>query len=191
MSAKGSSLRDTVKWYQTILKVAAGFPEIDVDGNHNNKQTKIALRQFQQTYDLRVTGYLTVESNGALNQKALEFIYRKNIANIYGKWGKRLKQKIKEFQTDYDLKPDGRVGPVTRSKMAEVLTGELALPLRNYHPVLGQGIPLPLTTLQRNEPLVPPASGDTELEEVVIGQPDDRDLVGNTDKVPYSSVCSL
>jgi|SRR5262252_8794223 len=67
-----------VRWYQVILATACGYVDVPINGNHNDSQTRSAFRDFQQSHGLEASGYLTVESNIALNQVALESIYRRS-----------------------------------------------------------------------------------------------------------------
>jgi V8-like Glu-specific endopeptidase len=136
-----SATRQRVRWYQTILKVAGGFSAVIINGNHNHAETRKALRQFQRFYKLKETGYLRVDSNIALTQLALEWIYRKSLPNRKGTLGQSLKELIKQFQRDYGLKPDGRVGRLTQEKMVAVLKMEIPSPLRRYHRTLGPETP--------------------------------------------------
>ncbi len=49
-----------VRWYQTILKVAGGYSNIAVNGNHNDPKTRSALRIFKIGPGSRKeTGYMT------------------------------------------------------------------------------------------------------------------------------------
>lgn len=124
----GSVTEQKVRWYQTVLKIAGGFPSLTVNGDHNNPMTKKALAEFQRAHGLPQTGYLGVSSNHALTQIALEWIYGEPFSNPLGSKGRGLEDRIKEFQGHHGLKPDGQVGPATREKMVDVLAGRLPAP---------------------------------------------------------------
>ena len=132
-----AATRQKVRWYQTILRIVSADPTVTINGSHNDPQTRASLRKLQQFYGLKPTSYLTVEANAALTQMALEWIYRTRIANTIGKWSSALTDRIKQFQRDYDLTPDGQVGPLTREKMMDVLLAKLPTPIRNFHSQLG------------------------------------------------------
>ena len=51
---------ERVRWYQTILKVVCGFPAISITGNHNDPDTRQAIKNFQRFFNLEQTGYLSV-----------------------------------------------------------------------------------------------------------------------------------
>ena len=126
-----SSTKERVKWYQAILKNAAGYSEIPIDGNHNNRATRNALKDFQQKHGItRKDGYLSVETNYALTQMALQSVYKEFITNPFGKLSNVLKEQIKRFQHEYGLGVDGKVGPKTRRKMVDILTGKTPRPRR-------------------------------------------------------------
>lgn len=115
------STQRNVRWYQTILKKAAGYPNVPINGNHNDSITKEAMRSFQRKYGLKETGYLEVDSNLALRQIALQKIYKIDIPNKVGMRSQVLEDYLKKFQRDYNLDPDGKIGLVTMKKMLEVL----------------------------------------------------------------------
>lgn len=142
-----SKLKDTVRWYQTILKVAAGYPQVPVNGDHNDSKTKAALRGFQRAHGLRATGFLTVAANAGLNQIALQFIYKRFIDNRVGRGSATLRDSIREFQKDYGLAIDGKVGPATMGQMTAVLNGDPPPPA------------LPPTRLPSKAPALRPVAG--------------------------------
>jgi len=178
--------KQNVIWYQTVLKIAGGYPDTPIDGNHNDQITRKRFREFQESHKLRATGYLTVESNAALNQVALEWIYRKSINNKVGKWGQILREQIKGFQKDYSLKPDGKVGKLTMGKMIQVLNGDLPTPHNYFRP------PLSKETLVSQESFEPIDSENIFFQEEVgvIGK-DDRVLQTNTLKIPNRWMCLI
>jgi V8-like Glu-specific endopeptidase len=189
-----SSAEDTqriVKWYQTILGRAAGYSSVPVNGNHNDAQTRNAFRDFQNAHALEASGFLTVESNFAVNQVALQWIYRRSLANTIGKSSEVLKDQIKEFQLDYGLDADGKVGPETMEKMVNVLNG--ALPLPYIYPQLEfsseQFLGVEKEDVQ-NEPEPVQAGPVTSAGPGVIGT-DDREAQTNTINEPNRWVCLL
>lgn len=120
MEYEAESVQQTVRWYQTVLKKAAGY-NVPINGNHNDAITREALRKFQRKHRLKVTGYLEVDSNLALRQIALQKIYRKTIPNPIGKRGEVLTKYLIKFQEDNGLVPDGQLGPLTMEKMVTAL----------------------------------------------------------------------
>ena len=60
---------------RTILATVCGYLDVPVNGNHNDPVTKSAFRDSQQAHALEASGFLTVESNFAMNQVALEWTY--------------------------------------------------------------------------------------------------------------------
>lgn len=135
-----SNLTEITNWYQTILKIAGRQPNLVVDGKFG-KSTKHALECFQIISELEPSGVLDVPTNVALNQVAMEWIYRELIPGPLGKMTDELRNALKRFQRDYELEADGKVGPATRDVMVRVLRTELPSPLRFYHAHLGQGRP--------------------------------------------------
>lgn len=132
-----SATQQKVCWYQAILKIVVADPTVFLTGNHNTPETRKALYKLQEFYGLKPTSYLTVESNAALNQLALEWIYRFRIPNKIGKWSQTLTNQVKQFQFDYNLKPDGKVGTLTRAKMMDILLAKLPTPIKSFHSQLG------------------------------------------------------
>ncbi len=63
----GEDVKRNVRWYQTILARACGYVDVPTNGNHNDSPTRSAFRDFQQSHGLEASGFLTVESNIALN----------------------------------------------------------------------------------------------------------------------------
>jgi V8-like Glu-specific endopeptidase len=137
MPFDAASTREKVRWYQTILHIAARAPAITVNGDHNDPATRAALRTFQRQHSLDPTSYLTVEANAALTQLALEWIYRIAIPNPMGAWTPLLRDQIRQFQRDYGLDADGQIGPATREKMVAILLAQLPTPIRNFHSHFG------------------------------------------------------
>jgi len=113
--------KEKVKWYQTILQVAAGYPQVPINGNHNDPITREVLLDFQNQYSLKKTGYLEVDSNLALTQMAIEYVNKQPIPNTHGKRSNLLMGAIKKFQQQNGLMTDGKVGQNTRDKMIEAL----------------------------------------------------------------------
>ncbi len=126
-----AATQEKTRWYQAILKYAAGYKSIPINGNHNNSATRDALKSFQQKYNLkRKDGYLSPSTNYALTQIAMQSIYKEYIANRFGKFTKVLKEHVRRFQYDYNLSLDGKVGPETRLFMYKVLTNKIPTPRR-------------------------------------------------------------
>jgi hypothetical protein len=123
-----SKLAHTVRWYQSVLRVALGCEEVPLNGNHNDSGTKAAMCTFQSSRGLQNTGFLSVSSNTGLTQIALEWIYCQPMETTVGKGSDELRRRIREIQSDYGLQIDGRVGPQTMGMMRQVLTGEVPLP---------------------------------------------------------------
>ena len=132
-----SATKEKVRWYQTILRIVVADPTVSLSGNHNDPATRESLRKLQESYGLGPTSYLTVETNAALTQMALEWIYRVRISNAIGKWSSILTNQVKQFQRDYGLTSDGKIGSLTREKMMDVLLARLPTPIKNFHSQLG------------------------------------------------------
>ena len=110
-----SNLTETTVWYQTILKVAGEQSQLVVDGKFG-PSTSNALTCFQKIWKLEPSGILDVATNLALNQVAMEWIYRKLIPTPLGQRTDELRDALKRFQSDYGLAADGKVGPATRER---------------------------------------------------------------------------
>ncbi|HEY3040287.1 MAG TPA: peptidoglycan-binding protein [Pyrinomonadaceae bacterium] len=182
-----SNLTEITVWYQTILTVAGDQDGLVVDGKFG-ASTKQALECFQVISGLEPSGVLDVPTNVALNQVAMDWLYRKLIPTPRGKMTDELRNALKRFQNDYGLEADGKVGPATREVMVRVLRTELPSPLRHFHAHLGQGGP-------------PTASGPSEpmnvaLEAATPSDPSgkikdhqDREQTSNTIDRPFRWVC--
>jgi V8-like Glu-specific endopeptidase len=180
-----------VKWYQTILGTACGYVDVPVNGNHNDVLTKQAFRNFQGAYGLEASGYLTVESNFALNQVAMQWIYRRSLSNTIGKFTDVLRDQIKEFQADYGLEIDGKVGPKTMETMVNVLNGTLPLVFPYWRPDLSSEQFLGVEHGNaEQEPDLLQTGAVTSAEPGLIGT-DDREAQTNTIKEPNRWVCLL
>ena len=179
-----------VKWYQTILSTACGYVDVPVNGNHNDVLTKPAFRNFQETYGLEPSGYLTVEANFALNQVAMQWIYRRSLSNTIGKFTDVLRDQIKEFQADYGLETDGKVGPKTMEAMVNVLNGTLPLPFPYWRPDLSSEQFLGVEDGKAGQEPDLLQTGAASAEPGVIGT-DDREAQTNTIKEPNRWVCLL
>ncbi|HEY8185918.1 MAG TPA: peptidoglycan-binding protein [Pyrinomonadaceae bacterium] len=180
-----SNLTEITTWYQTILKVAGEQHDLLVDGKFGSS-TSHALECFQEMSELEPSGVLDVATNVALNQVAMEWIYRRLISTPLGKMTDELRNALKRFQQDYGLEADGKVGPATRDVMVRVLRTELPSPLRYYHAHLGQGGP-PGTPETMDSGL----EGATEPEPSGIYEKDDRELTSNTIDRPFRWICLL
>jgi len=182
-------IRRNVRWYQTILATAGGYGGVPISGNHNDPVTRSAFRDFQHAHGLEATSFLTVESNIALNQTALEWLYRRRLPITTGKPSEILRDQIKEFQADYGLEADGKVGPVTMEQMMSALNGTLPRPCAEWEPELGPASFLdePDTADRPQQGLI---LGAPEEDEGVIGT-DDRDSQTDTLKEPNRWVCLL
>jgi V8-like Glu-specific endopeptidase len=180
-----------VKWYQTILGTVGGYTNVPVNGNHNDPPTRSALRDFQETYGLEASGFLTVASNFALNQVALQRIYRRSLSNTFGKSSGVLQDQIKEFQSDYGLVADGKVGSKTMEKMVNALNGTLPLPYIDWQPEVSaeQFLGLEHGGAEAESDLVS-AAALVGAEPGVIAD-DDREAQRNTIKEPNRWVCLL
>ena len=130
--------RRNVKWYQTILRRVCGYADVPGNGDHNDGPTKRAFSNFQATHSLEASGYLTVASNCALTQLALQHMYRRTLSNAIGKSNDVLRDQVKEFQSDYGLDADGKVGPKTMETMVSVLDGLRPGPYSLWLPELGR-----------------------------------------------------
>ncbi len=108
-----------------MLQIVAGYEEVPINGDHNDPVTKSALSDFQKKNKLKETGYLEVDSNLALTQLALEWILQIEIQIPLGSRG-NIADFIKDFQKNYGLTADGKVGPVTQTKMIDALIAENA-----------------------------------------------------------------
>jgi hypothetical protein len=102
-----------------------------------------------------------------------------------------LNDQIKEFQLDYGLDADGKIGPKTMEKMVNVLNG--ALPLPYIYPKLEFSSEQVLGVEQedvQNEPEPVQAGLVTSAGPGVIGT-DDREAQTNTINEPNRWVCLL
>jgi V8-like Glu-specific endopeptidase len=197
-----SATQQKVRWYQTILRIVVADPTVSLNGNHNDPATRKALRKLQEYYELEPTSYLTVESNAALTQMALEWIYRVRISNKIGRWSSTLTNQIKQFQRDYGLKSDGKIGPLTRAKMMDVLLAKLPTPIKNFHSQLG-----PTGLVQRQTEVLDAGSLETagfldtddetfdelesELDPSGIHGRDDRRPVTLPANIPWRWICRI
>lgn len=163
------NLVERVRWYQAILRAVGPYPEVPLNGKHNDPATRAALRTFQRAFRLEPSGYLTVEANAALTQRALERLYARRLPNTPGQFGPSLRAQIAQFQRDYGLADDGAVGPFTRDVMLRVLEGALPSPLRGYHYGLGQSTPVPTGVSRRAT-----CTGEREQEVLPDQGSDDR-----------------
>ena len=171
-----SNLTEITVWYQTILKVAGEQPHLVVDGKFGTS-TSQALECFQMISKLEPSGVLDVPTNVALNQVAMEWMYRTLNPTSLGKMTEELRNALKRFQQDYGLEADGKVGSATRGVMVRVLRTELPSPLRNFHPHLGQG--LPRSASATSEPM------NVALEAATASEP--SGIIKNDDRIPTSS----
>jgi biotin operon repressor len=143
---EASATQEKVRWYQTILKMVMGYNNVPINGNHNDPESRNALRTFAKEHGFeRQDGYLGVDASVALTQIALQRIYRKAIPNSLGNSNTALENQIKQLQRDYGLKIDGKVGQGTRAVMVRVLNQNLPPPFPLYHPYLGPGRLVPRT----------------------------------------------
>lgn len=177
-----TATRQKVRWYQTILSIAGRIPGISINGDHNDPATRATLRQLQQQVGLEPTSYLTVASNAALTQMALEWIYRIRIPNKPGDWSPALRDAIIKFQRVYGLEADGKPGPATRDRMMDVLQAKLPTPIKNFHSHLGPG----------NFPALPErVEEELEAEPSGILGADDRRTVPFPAAVPWRWICRI
>lgn len=105
-----------VEWSQTVLQVAAGYVQVPVNGDENDKITKDAIQHFKNKHDLASKDW-----GQALIQVALEWIEQEEITNTYGGKSETIEELIKVFQEKHDLPISGLVDPVTISKIKEIL----------------------------------------------------------------------
>jgi V8-like Glu-specific endopeptidase len=180
-----------VRWYQVILATACGYVDVPINGNHNDSQTRSAFRDFQQSHGLEASGYLTVESNIALNQVALESIYRRSLPIKAGQASDVLRDQIKEFQTDYGLANDGKVGTLTMQKMMDVLSGLIPRPYSEWRPEHSTE-----SVLRDDEAEERPGPGPLLTEGAAVTDTgvfgaDDRVAQSNTIKEPNRWVCLI
>lgn len=192
-SAYGAAAtRQKVRWYQTVLRVAGGFADLAVNGNHNDPETRSALRRFQRFYRLKESGYLEVDSNVALTQLALEWIYRTSLPNRKGTLGDSYGALLRRFQADYGLTPDGQVGPLTREKMIQVMQLALPSPLRRFHRTLGPETPTAAPAANAACALAGSADCPTNMAtgrpSSLIGR-DDRAAVKRILQAPWRWIC--
>jgi V8-like Glu-specific endopeptidase len=124
MEFASGSLARKVHWYQSILKYVLKFSDVPLNGKHNDPDTRARMKEIQRHWGLKkVNGYLTVESNAALTESALNWIYSKAppASQVKGRWDSQLKETLRRFQYDNDLEDDGKLGPKTRTTMVRVL----------------------------------------------------------------------
>lgn len=187
----GEDVKRNVRWYQTILARACGYVDVPINGNHNDSPTRSAFRDFQQSHGLEASGFLTVESNIALNQVALEWVYRRSLPIKIGKASDVLTDQIKEFQSDYGLENDGKVGPVTMQRMMDVLSGSLPAPYAEWQPEYSSKSFLSEDQAEEQQEHVPlQAEGLSSSDTGVIGS-DDREPQSDTTKEPNRWVCLI
>lgn len=181
-----AATQQKVRWYQTILKIVTTDPTISINGNHNDAATRAAMRKLQAYYHLEPTSYLTVASNAALTQMALEWIYRVQIPNMIGQWSSTLTDWVKQFQRDYSLAADGQVGALNRAKTIDVLLAKLPTPVKNFHSQLG-----PANLAQRQAELFELDGSEAELEPSGIHGRDDRRAVMRPAESPWRWICRI
>ncbi len=185
-------LKTTVQWYQTILNVVAGYHDVPVNGNHNDRATQRAMQDFQHQYGLEVSGVLNTRSNLALRHIALQWVYREFINGRPGWRGDDLDAHVQAFQADYGLVVDGDVGPATMSKMTEVLSGTIPIPWKPFRPKRMKKPFLTVSAATRNEVVDKEVELDPEstggLDALPIGG-DDRVAQTNTKLEPNRWLC--
>ncbi len=124
------NLFETTVWYQTILRVAGGSPELIVDGEYG-ALTRNALKRFQKSCRLQAIGIVDVRTNVALNQVAMEWLDHAEMENPLGRMRPILRSRVKKFQDANGLAADGKVGANTRKAMVGALEKELPIGLPN------------------------------------------------------------
>ncbi len=178
---ESGNLQEKVRWYQAMLRIACGYPDVPVNGKHNDPATRDAMTAFQKMHRQEATGYLTVESNLALTQRTLEWMFVSRIDHAPGRPGPALANSIKKFQDFYGLSADGKVGPATRAIMVEVLQGQRRMPTANMHMILGS---MGKVNAGTGEQISAPSQTG------IIGE-DNRVRVPDTLVTPFRHICRL
>ena len=120
----------------------------------------------------------------------MQWIYRRSLSNTIGKFTDVLRDQIKEFQADYGLETDGKVGPKTMEAMVNVLNGTLPLPFPYWRPDLSSEQFLGVEDGKAGQEPDLLQTGAASAEPGVIGT-DDREAQTNTIKEPNRWVCLL
>jgi hypothetical protein len=125
------------------------------------------------------------------NQVALESIYRRSLPIKAGQASDVLRDQIKEFQTDYGLANDGKVGTQTMQKMMDVLSGLIPRPYSEWRPEHSTE-----SVLRDDEAEERPGPGPLLTEGAAVTDTgvfgaDDRVAQSNTIKEPNRWVCLI